>query len=190
MKDLTQSWMDKLQLISVITTFFAANEAQLLSITTPDSGSAAQGGQGASPTQSSANAGMIGALILHSFSAVLAFIGAFVLIRYRLKEAKKEEAQESGQPSKDEKNPQNENHLRSSNPHLEPITYFGQKDPPIRLLERCFLLTLWIAGIGFVFGAWGCMCFAWSMQSRGVGIFASACLGLCILSAVTLALWR
>lgn len=92
------------------TTFFASIEAGLLQITTPDSKGAIL-----SRLDEAANAGLIGALVVHAnagehlfyiihgsnstmmrmchecTSAIISFIGAFFLVRYELDEAKKEE---------------------------------------------------------------------------------------------------
>ncbi|KAJ7188701.1 hypothetical protein C8R46DRAFT_28321 [Mycena filopes] len=54
-KDLAQSWMDRLQLISVITTFFASTEAGMLQVT----------GLSDSASVQVANASFTGALVLH-----------------------------------------------------------------------------------------------------------------------------
>lgn len=92
------------------TTFFASTEAGLLQTTTPSSDNPP------TPALNAANAGIIGALILHSFagaylyssqlklqevlthdsSAILSFLASFVLVRYKLDEAKKEEAKVEG----------------------------------------------------------------------------------------------
>ncbi|KAJ7647738.1 hypothetical protein FB45DRAFT_207638 [Roridomyces roridus] len=87
-KDLTQSWMDRLQLISVITTFFASTEAGMLQVTTP-------GGAESSTAAiiQITNAAFLGALVLHIWAAIISFMAAFFLVRYNLKEAKEEELQ-------------------------------------------------------------------------------------------------
>ncbi|KAG2369209.1 hypothetical protein BDR07DRAFT_1447823 [Suillus spraguei] len=87
MKNLVNSWQERLQLISVITTFFASIEAGMLVPvnTDPDAASASLG------LIKAANAGFLGALIMHVYAAVLSFLAAFLLIRYKLKEASEEE---------------------------------------------------------------------------------------------------
>ncbi|KAI5890211.1 uncharacterized protein SCHCODRAFT_02631151 [Schizophyllum commune H4-8] len=85
MKELVQSWMDRLQLISVITTFFASTEAGLLQVVAPSDPS------DMSATESAANAGVLGALVLHTNAAILSFLASFLLVRYKVEEAKKEE---------------------------------------------------------------------------------------------------
>ncbi|GJJ08614.1 hypothetical protein Clacol_002833 [Clathrus columnatus] len=78
-RDLEQSWMDRLQLVSVVTTFFAATEAQMLSITTPNNSAHT------TVILNTANASLAGALLFHAFAA------GFALVRFRLQEAKHEE---------------------------------------------------------------------------------------------------
>ncbi|KAA1470397.1 hypothetical protein DENSPDRAFT_696854 [Dentipellis sp. KUC8613] len=93
LKELVQSWMDRLQLISLITTFFAATEAQLLGSTTPSSDGPI------SRTLIASNAGLVAALVLHVFAAIISFLAAFYLIRYKVKEATVEELKAEGFPA-------------------------------------------------------------------------------------------
>lgn len=87
MRNLVNSWQERLQLISVITTFFASIEAGMLVPvnTDPNAVDALPG------LLKAANAGFLGALIMHVYAAVLSFLAAFLLIRYKLKEASNEE---------------------------------------------------------------------------------------------------
>ncbi|KAG1818313.1 hypothetical protein EV424DRAFT_1405920 [Suillus variegatus] len=87
MRNLVNSWQERLQLISVITTFFASIEAGMLVPvnTDPNAANAFPG------LLKAANAGFLGALIMHVYAAVLSFLAAFLLIRYKLKEASNEE---------------------------------------------------------------------------------------------------
>lgn len=87
MRNLVNSWQERLQLISVITTFFASIEAGML-VPVNTSPNVVD----ASPALlKAANAGFLGALIMHVYAAVLSFLAAFLLIRYKLKEASNEE---------------------------------------------------------------------------------------------------
>jgi len=181
-EDLVQSWMDRLQLISVITTFFAATTSQLLSITTP------QGpGSSSSPGLSIANAALTGSLIMESFSAVVAFVGAFVLVRYKVREATKDEA-EKDQEKHGAK-------TWSTGPHLEQEQWgllrplHRSKGPPVVLLERAHLISVWTAFGGFFLGAVGTLAYAWAMQVVAVGAFSSATMGLCLVISVVVGLW-
>ncbi|KAF4621461.1 hypothetical protein D9613_000882 [Agrocybe pediades] len=87
-RDLVESWMDRLQLISVITTFFASTEASMITITAPSSD-----GTPISVTSQIANMGIMGALVVHSNAAIISFLAAFLLVRYKLMVATKEEEQ-------------------------------------------------------------------------------------------------
>jgi len=87
MMNLVNSWQERLQLISLITTFFASIEAGMLVPLNTDPNA-----ENASPGLfKAANAGLLGALVMHVYAAVLSFLAAFLLIRYKLKEATKEE---------------------------------------------------------------------------------------------------
>ncbi|KAF9051678.1 hypothetical protein BJ165DRAFT_1524592 [Panaeolus papilionaceus] len=86
LRDLMESWMDRLQLISVITTFFVSIEASLLTITTPSDTSSA----GPIVFQL-CNISLMGALLVHTSAAIISFLAAFFLIRHKLKVARQEE---------------------------------------------------------------------------------------------------
>ncbi|EJD46868.1 hypothetical protein AURDEDRAFT_123711 [Auricularia subglabra TFB-10046 SS5] len=182
-EDLVQSWMDRLQLISVITlktTFFAATNAQLLSITTP------MDPPGIVALQLS-NAALSASLILESFSAVISFLGAFVLVRYKLKEATEEEAEQSAQETGAS--------TWSRDPHLVQ-EYWGvlsprrsDKEPPIILLERAHTMSIASAFTGFVTGALGTVAYTWAMQPLSVAVATSATLGLCLVLGTTVWFW-
>ncbi|TFK50986.1 hypothetical protein OE88DRAFT_1660161 [Heliocybe sulcata] len=208
-KDLVQSWMDRLQLISVITTFFASVESQLVGNTIPSNGSGP-----ASRTLQAANSGLMGALVMHSFAAILSFLGAFILVRYKVKEAKKEEIKaEGGQPTTVTSSPVDlekaaqsasqpqmppSNHTQTPgapsempdifcrDPRLVQVGPFSRQ-PPIKILERVHSLCLWTSAVGFVLALMGILCFSWSVMPRSVSVVSSACLAVCVLgSAITL----
>ncbi|KAN0080353.1 hypothetical protein V8E55_009919 [Tylopilus felleus] len=86
MRNLVNSWQERLQLISVITTFFASTEAAMLVNTKP-----ANDNDLRNTILQVANASLIGALIVHVYASVLAFFGAFLLTSYKLKVATREE---------------------------------------------------------------------------------------------------
>jgi len=95
MHNLVQSWQDRLQLIALITTFFAAAEINFLVITTTDDSS--------DGVQQTANACFNGAVVFHAFSATVSFAASFLLVGYKLKEAKQEQKEvETGQLSPEE----------------------------------------------------------------------------------------
>ncbi|KII95640.1 hypothetical protein PLICRDRAFT_170264 [Plicaturopsis crispa FD-325 SS-3] len=211
MKDLVQSWMDRLQLISVITTFFASTEAGLLQVTTPDDGDQ----DSMSGVAKAANASLVGALIMHTFAgeSVVSFLASFYLIRYKLHVAKKEEIKaenpdkivspmtnspqdiekegeqkQAGWMSSTSKNerpysPASEPPIWSSNPHLVQVGPF-QRDPPTDLLSRCHSLCVFVSAIGFVLMMTAILTFAWARLPSEVSGFASASLGLCLVAGV------
>ncbi|KAG6332349.1 hypothetical protein ID866_6740 [Astraeus odoratus] len=86
MKNLVNSWQERLQLISVITTFFASVEAGMLVNTKPLTTDDQENN-----ILKASNASLLGALIMHVYAAVLSFLAAFLLIRYKLHEASREE---------------------------------------------------------------------------------------------------
>ncbi|KAF8126346.1 hypothetical protein EV363DRAFT_1174555 [Boletus edulis] len=93
MKNLVSSWQERLQLISVITTFFASTEAAMLANTKPASRHEFENN-----VLKLANASLLGALILHVYASVLSFLGAFLLISYKLEEARREKLIAEGIP--------------------------------------------------------------------------------------------
>ncbi|KZT05336.1 uncharacterized protein LAESUDRAFT_737497 [Laetiporus sulphureus 93-53] len=176
MKELVHSWMDRLQLISVIATFFAATEAQLLGFVMPDDGER--------PTriQQAANASLVGALVIHLCAAIISFLAAFFLIRYRLREAKREERKvEAGgetTTTTTQSSQESQNHIWSADPHLEQVGPF-RRGPPTRLLEHCHTLCMWLAAVGFVLALAGVLCYSWSRLPRSASIFATTIMGVC-----------
>ncbi|KII90939.1 hypothetical protein PLICRDRAFT_107311, partial [Plicaturopsis crispa FD-325 SS-3] len=212
MKDLVQSWMDRLQSISVVTTFFASTEAG--QTTVPDSGDQ----KSMTSVEVTANAALVGALILHIFAAIVSFLASFYLIRYKLHVAKKEEVKAANPniilspvagPAVDhdfEKDAM-PTHARSApalpvrdsqgsngapleppvvwttHPHLVQVGPF-QRQPPTNLLSRCHSLSIFIAAVGFILAMVGIVCFAWARLPRSVGAFASTSMGLCLVASV------
>ena len=226
--------MDRLQLISVIvsmsstqprvlvqdfagqTTFFASTEAGLLQITAPASG--------ITHVLNAANAGIIGALILHSFAgmslyldhlnnlnphgrtAIISFLASFVLVRYRLIEAKKKELKveritgsglvkppSSSNPHDIEKNVRTSSRdditgepIHSYDPRLEQVGPFSSKQLPTALLSRCHSLCIFLAAMGFVLVLMGILCYAWAVHPLSVAVFSSVIMTLCLISGATI----
>lgn len=54
--------------------------------------------------------------------------------------------------------------------------------PPIRLLSRCHTLSVTMALLGFILLLLGILIFAWYSLPNSVSIFASACLGGCLMA--------
>ncbi|KZO89949.1 hypothetical protein CALVIDRAFT_603309 [Calocera viscosa TUFC12733] len=115
MHNLVQSWQDRLQLIALITTFFAAAEINILVITTTD--------DTASAVRQTANACLNGAVIFHAFSATVSFLASFLLVGYKLKEAKKEqkEAETGIESPEDDKTAKAEEGRGASQVPVQPV---------------------------------------------------------------------
>lgn len=167
-----------------------------------------------------ANASFLGATVLHSWAgtyflqcanvagalinfcaAIVSFLAAFVLVRYKLKEATKEEhkAEASGKGgmvsngpmshSPDtEKNTDAHNKSRritsepavhSCDPRLEQYGPFNRQ-PPIHLLERCHTICMTSATVGFVLGLLAFVAYSWNSQGTAVGAFTSTIMALCL----------
>ncbi|KAH9834114.1 uncharacterized protein C8Q71DRAFT_161276 [Rhodofomes roseus] len=176
--DLIQSWMSRLQLISVITTFFATLEAQLLGSITPTES------EPTTQLQIVACTVLAGAFAIHLSGAILAFLSSFFLVGYRIKEVTEEEFQSEaeGRPSLESTRSSNLI-LRSlwtttGSPHLEQIGPF-RGGPPMRLLEHCHTLCMWFSVTGFALALAGGICYSWVRLPQSASILASICLGIC-----------
>ncbi|KAJ7782654.1 hypothetical protein B0H16DRAFT_1297704, partial [Mycena metata] len=193
-KDLAQSWMDRLQLISVITTFFASTEAGMLQVT----------GLSEQASVQVANASFTGALVLHIWAAIISFLAAFFLVRYNLKEAKEEGSQAGLAPSptdhshdmkpgdKTQRSPPSNTSLTTPsdlapvwtmNPHLEQVGPF-QRKPPTHLLSRCHNLCILLTFAGFLLALLGILAFAWGQNPVSVGVVTSISTAVCAGGAI------
>ena len=189
------------------TTFFAAMESQLLGTTAPDPG--AQAGEPAASQL--ANATLTGALVVHIFAAILSFLAAFFLIRYRLTAAVREERKvESGLAGGSANPPlggsgtgsgtgegnttrttttSSSQPIWSSNPHLEQVGPFRRGQPPTHLLDHLHSVCMWLSVVGFVLALIGVLCFAWSRLALSGGVFASVCMAICLFTGLTGFFW-
>ncbi|RDX49323.1 hypothetical protein OH76DRAFT_1403908 [Lentinus brumalis] len=80
-----QVWLDRLSAMSIVTSFFVSIDSMLYSFPArPDSNEW-------SATDTLIIASLGGAIIFHVCASILAYIGSFVLIRYRLADAEKTE---------------------------------------------------------------------------------------------------
>ncbi|KAH9920902.1 uncharacterized protein B0H18DRAFT_577021 [Fomitopsis serialis] len=174
--DLVQSWMAGLQLISVITTFFATMEATLLGSVTPTRD------QPTTHLQIAACTVLAGAFTVHLSAAILAFLASFFLIGYRVKEATEEEWQAEARPSLE--SGRSSNMLRgghwTTSPHLEQCGPFrSASGPPTHLLKHCHTLCMWFSITGFLLAIAGGLCYSWARLPQSASIVASVSLGAC-----------
>jgi len=196
-ESLIQSWKDRLSGISLITTFFVATEAQLLSAT------ASGNGNQTSKLGNAANAGLTGALVIHSFAAIASFAAAFFLISHTIHEAKLELKLEldfertdsfdstNGQPQQQPQQPQHHNHhhhvrersVMKRDTRLVHVCRFNSSLPPVQLLERCNHLCMLLTGVGFTLEIMGILCFAWDQMGVSVSSFATGLTFFCLVAS-------
>jgi hypothetical protein len=135
-------------------------------------------------------------------SAILSFLAAFFLVRFRLREASRQEhkAEQSDKNGKDRKDGKasdddhkesktppaggNPSPIFSSNPQLEQVGPFRRGQPPTNLLEACHTLCMLLSVLGFIMAMVGVLCYTWAMLPRSSGILSSACIGFCVIAAV------
>jgi len=212
MEALVQTWLDSLQLISVITTFFVATEASWLVITIPDPTAS---DDGLSTIGQLANIGILSALIVHAHAAIISFLAAFCLIRYKLTVAEKEE-EEIEEKLGEEKSPigtslndpekarnslykddlrtvrrpvrvnsplSGDKAIWSTHPRLEQVGLF-QGSLPTQLLARCHFLCVFLSFVGFLLAFVGAISFTWDKLPRSIGISTTIATILCLVSAI------
>jgi len=196
--DLISVWQQRLQLMTLVSTFFSSVNSGLLGLvvkteTTP-----------LSPLAQIANATFLGGLIIHVFSALIAFLASFLLIDYRIHETETEIPKDV--PSNKEKSEKHHGHHghhghrghhvrsasltqdippRSANPHVVYVGPFSKQKPPLQLLGKCNSLCLTLSSTGLLLTFIGACSYAWTAFDRSVSIFASICIVLCILLCVT-----
>ena len=145
-----------------------------------------------------ANAALIGALVMHVFAAIMSFLSAFFLIRYKLAMAKMESKNrdvESGKPASEgaQKSAPTMDPgiptIFSADPHLEQVGPFRRGQPPTHLLDHCHTLCMWLTAMGFVLAMVGVVYFAWTRLARSGGIFAAGCMFVCLAMSVVAFLW-
>ncbi|KAE9411635.1 hypothetical protein BT96DRAFT_1029994 [Gymnopus androsaceus JB14] len=186
LKDLVQSWQDRLQLITLLTTFLASVEASMLQVTFPSDP------LNSSRCQQASNAGYMAALVLHLYASLISFFASFFLIRFKVKEAKREEQQVEGN-SAQHSQPETKGRTESSrhspvwsaNPQLVTTGPF-QRQPPVNLLSRCHTLCMVTTAVGFILAIIGTLCYAWAGQSTSVAIITSVTIGICLISCIVI----
>jgi len=210
MHTLVQTWLDSLQLISVITTFFVATEASWLLLSIPD-----RSDHGSLSTKGQiANIGILCALIVHSFAAVISFLAAFCLIGFKLSVAQKEKGkvqenlvgspkpmslndpEKSGssqaddlprvcQPVRINSPLSGDKVIWSTNPHLVQVGFF-QGPPPTELLSRCHSFCVFLSFVGFLLAFVGAISFTWDQLPRSIGISTSISTVFCVVAAMSI----
>ena len=150
---------------------------------------------------------------LISFAAIISFLAAFCLIRYKLTVAQKEEEEieeileksPTGTSLNDPEKARNslyKDDLRtvrrpvrvnsplsgdkaiwSTNPRLEQVGLF-QGSPPTQLLARCHSLCVILSFLGFVLALVGAILFTWDTLPRSISISTTIATILCLVAAI------
>jgi len=209
MQNLVQTWLERLQLISVITTFFASTESGLLGISLPSPGDVlSRAGQ-------VTNICFMCALLVHAHASVISFLGAFFLIRYKLDVAERNEEEiehemvesptsmsadpeKRGSPSLRTSTNKARGRVRvksdssqiiwSTNPRLVQVGPF-QRKPPTQLLSRCHSLCVFLTFLGFFLAIMGLIAFAWDQLPLSIGIAASVAMGFCLIAGALIVVY-
>ncbi|KIK97968.1 hypothetical protein PAXRUDRAFT_135162 [Paxillus rubicundulus Ve08.2h10] len=199
--ELLSVWQQRLQSITLVTSFLASMDGSLFSLTTlPTSISL----PASKTTRELVYSCLAGALIFHVSAAILGYVATFALIRYRIVDVSREEDIKPegglGSPSGLSTTPPTQRVPRKI--VLEPIhpahyvaTFLqrpGSGDsnsgssrsllppPPLSLLTRCYYTTLCLASFGFILALTGILTYAWAGLQMTVGIFSTACLGIAV----------
>ena len=135
-----------------------------------------------------ANAALAGALVIHVFAAIISFLAAFFLIRYKLSAAKRESHKiEATMP-----NGQDRVGTVSSSSvcsHGEQIGLFRCGQLLTHLLSHCHSSCLGLSAVRFVLAITGIMCFVRLRLLLSRSMFASACCTACVVSGVAAIFW-
>lgn len=115
-------------------------------------------------------------LCLIRWTAVIAFLGAFVLVKYKLKEEKREH---------DDATESRVLKVWSANPRLVQVGGVRAKEVPTQLLSQTHSISVATGAIGFFFAMAGIMCNIWALQGRAATTLSSATLGTCIIVSLT-----
>lgn len=170
-------WMQRLQMLTLITTFLASIDGELFVLTSTSS-------QTTLDAQEFVYACFTGALVFHVCAAILGYVASFALIRYQIGDVA---------PS-DTKNTER---MLITIPPFDAVNGLLQMPlnagiqvrsrtsiPPLDLLTRCYFTTLALGSVGFILILLGIAGYAWVILRRVVGIFTVVCLGVSIVASV------
>ncbi|KZT21038.1 hypothetical protein NEOLEDRAFT_1181970 [Neolentinus lepideus HHB14362 ss-1] len=179
-------WLNRLQLISVVTTFFAGMDGTFLGFTAPFTAD-----KDVSDTSQLVHASLAGALVFHLFAAIISYIASFALIRFQLVDAEGNEVTQSAPPGlpKAEAIPPSaststtSSRIRVSQVRLLPFSLSPRPSrphpqPPIPLLLWVHTVCIALSSLGFVLAVLGVMSYVWTALASAVKIFTTVCLGV------------
>ncbi|KAG2142247.1 uncharacterized protein EDB93DRAFT_1293186 [Suillus bovinus] len=195
---LIAAWMQRLQTLTVITTFLTSIDGELFTLTS-------------SSSQVTVNASLeyrelvyaclTGALIFHVCSSILGYVTSFVLIRYKTVDAASPSNAKADALGKlpDTGLRQEINNGKQLLLKAVPPLYLVQSllqmpsgvrlqsrtsTSPLDLITRCYYTILVLSGAGFIMALLGIATYAWFGLRRVVGIFSISCIGVSLLSCV------
>lgn len=171
---LVAAWMQRLQVLTLITTFLASIDGELFMLTSTP--------QMSLGSQEFVYACFTGALIFHVCAAILGYVACFALIRYQIGDVT---------PS-DTKNTER---MRITIPPFDAVSTLLQvpsglqvrsrtSSPPLDLLTRCYFTTLALGSVGFILALLGIAGYAWVILQQVIGIFTVVCLGVSIVASM------
>ncbi|KIJ08389.1 hypothetical protein PAXINDRAFT_172946 [Paxillus involutus ATCC 200175] len=203
--ELLSVWQQRLQSITLVTSFLASMDGSLFSLTALSTDISQPAGKTSRELIYSC---LAGALIFHVSAAILGYVATFALIRYRLVDVSLEEDIKLegvlGSPSDLSTTPPAPPAQRVPRKIvLEPIhpahyvaTFLQRSSsgdsnsgssrsplplpPPLSLLTRCYYTTLCLTSVGFILALTGILTYAWVGLQMYVGIFSTACLGIAV----------
>jgi len=195
---LVDLWTKRLQMLTVVTTFLAGIDGQFFSLT--NSAPSAVTTNSSKKSQEFVYSCFTGALVFHVCASLLGYTASFALIRY---EYVNEEVT-SVRQSNELRDPSSPSAVKFGKPQLRhrPIVPFYAANtflqepsvslrahsrtfsPPLALLARCYYTTLVLGGVGFAAALIGITAYSWEGLQQTVGIFTTACLGICLLAVV------
>lgn len=186
------AWMQRLQTLTLITTFLASIDGELFTLTSTSSPVTLTTSIG---SEELVYACFSGALVFHVCSSILGYVASFALVRYEIVEAEPPSVTEREKLSGAGESIHGKQLLLRAIPPLYAVQSLLQipsrlrlqsrtSTPPLDLLTRCYFTTLALSGAGFILALLGIATYAWFGLQRVVGIFTMACLGVSLLSCV------
>ncbi|KAG1861871.1 hypothetical protein C8R48DRAFT_710482 [Suillus tomentosus] len=170
-------WMQRLQMLTLITTFLASIDGDLFVLTSTSS-------QTTLDAQEFIYACFTGALVFHVCAAILGYVASFALIQYQISDVAPSDTKNAERmlitiPPFDAVNGLLQMPLNSG------IQIRSRTSiPPLDLLTRCYFTTLALGSVGFILVLLGIAGYAWVILRQVVGIFTVVCLGVSIVASV------
>ncbi|KAG2050241.1 hypothetical protein BDR06DRAFT_998722 [Suillus hirtellus] len=189
-------WMQRLQTLTLITTFLASIDGDLFVLTSTSS-------QTTLDAQEFVDACFTGALVFHVCAAILGYVASFALIQYQIgdvapSDTKNTEVGEFSNPGLHQPEiVHGTQRMLITIPPFDAVNGLLQMPlnlgiqirsrtsiPPLDLLTRCYFTTLALGSVGFILVLLGIAGYAWVILRQVVGIFTVVCLGVSIVASV------